>query len=467
VSDLATPLPPLAGTAPPPAKPVSFFEGLRAAKGNSFETVPLAAYEQPIYEQKSVFGRMLMISDPEGVRQVLVENVANYPKNEMSDRFFSAMFGEGLLSTDGAKWRTHRKVMAPSFDPRSVAAYAPAMAEAANAFADRWAGLNDHAPIDIAEEMKTLTLEIICRTMFSSDADELVAIAGDAFDRTHNALAFSVLDILPIIGPRRIKAKQDAIRADFSVMDAAIYRMIAAREGNPAGAPKDLLGRLIAAKDPDNGAGLSASEVRDEVITIFMAGHETTAVTMTWIWYLLSQRPDEEAKLHAELDAVLGGRAPTADDLPRLAYARMVVEEAMRLYPPAPAVSLRIARGADEICGVKVRRGDQIFVSPWLLHRHRRLWDDPVRFDPERFTPERSAGRPRFAYLPFGGGPRVCIGASLAMTEATLILAALAQRFRPRLAAGEDVKLQSRITLRPAGGMKMVLERRAVTATSH
>jgi cytochrome P450 len=356
--------------------------------------------------------------------------------------------------------------MAPSFDPRSVAAYAPAMAEAANAFAERWAQRPDGAPIDIAEEMKTLTLEIICQTMFSSDAEELVAIAGNAFNRTQTALEFSLLDILPIIGPRRIKAKQDAIRAEFSVMDAAIYRMIAARKQNPGAAPKDLLGRLIAATDPDDGAGLNASEVRDEVITIFVAGHETTAVTMTWVWYLLSQRPDEEAKLHAELDAVLGGRAPTAEDLPRLPYARMVVEEAMRIYPPAPAVSVRIARADDEICGVKVRRGDRIFVAPWLLHRHRRLWDDPVRFDPERFTPERSAGRPRFAYLPFGGGPRVCIGASLAMTEATLILAALARRFRPRLGAGADVRLQSRITLRPADGLQMTLEKRKEAAAS-
>lgn len=462
--DAAT-LPPLAGTRDPPPKPLSFFAGLRAAKGNPFETMPLAAYEQPIYEQKSVFGRMLMISDPDGVRRVLVDNVGNYPKNEMSDRFFSAMFGEGLLSTDGAKWRTHRKVMAPSFDPRSVSSYAPAMAEAANAFAERWAAMPDGAPIDIAEEMKALTLEIICRTMFSSDADELVAIAGNAFDKTQDALSFSLLDVLPIIGPRRIKAKQDAIRADFSVMDAAIYRMISERERNPGAAPKDLLGRLIAAKDPDNGAGLSAGEVRDEVITIFMAGHETTAVTMTWVWYLLSQRPDEAARLHAELDAVLGGRAPTAEDLPRLAYARMVVEEAMRLYPPAPAVSLRIARDHDEICGVKVRPRDQVFVAPWLIHRHRTLWTDPVRFDPERFTPERSAGRPRFAYMPFGGGPRVCIGAALAMTEATLILAALARRFRPRLATGETVSLQSRITLRPAGGLKMNLDRRTPVAT--
>jgi cytochrome P450 len=196
------------------------------------------------------------------------------------------------------------------------------------------------------------------------------------------------------------------------------------------------------------------------VITIFMAGHETTAVTMTWVWYLLSQHPAEEARLHAELDAVLAGRAPTADDLGKLPYTRGVIEEAMRLYPPAPGISLRVARADDEICGVKVRAGTGILISPWILHRHHRLWDDPLRFDPDRFAPELSARRPRFAYLPFGGGPRICIGAALAMNEAMLILAALAQRFQPRLKEGEDVKLRSRITLTPEGGMKMLLEPR-------
>jgi cytochrome P450 len=235
--------------------------------------------------------------------------------------------------------------------------------------------------------------------------------------------------------------------------------MISARRASLADAPKDLLTRLIAATDPEDGGGMSDQEVRDEVVTIFVAGHETTAVTMTWVWYLLSQHPEAEAELHAELDAVLGDRPPTPDDLPKLVYARRVIEEAMRLYPPAPGMS-RVALADDELCGVSVRAGTEISVSPWVLHHSARLWEQPLRFDPDRFSPERSAGRPRFAYMPFGGGPRVCIGAALALTEAVLILAALARRFRPRLAEGEAVELQSRITLRPRRGMRMRLETR-------
>jgi cytochrome P450 len=243
-------------------------------------------------------------------------------------------------------------------------------------------------------------------------------------------------------------------------MDAAIQRLIGEREKIRNEAPKDFLTRLVAAKDPDDGAGLNAAEVRDEVVTIFMAGHETTAVTMTWVWYLLSQHPAEEAQLHEELDAVLGGRMPTVEDLPNLPYARMVIEEAMRVYPPAPGLSLRQAKEADEICGFKVTPGLHILVAPWILHRHRRLWDDPERFDPTRFSKELSEKRPRFAYLPFGGGPRICIGATLAMTEAILILAVLAQRFRLRLKEDQQVTMQTRITLRPKNGLMTILERR-------
>ena len=194
-----------------------------------------------------------------------------------------------------------------------------------------------------------------------------------------------------------------------------------------------------------------------------MAGHETTAVTMTWVWYLLSQHPAEEATLHAELDAVLRGRTPTVGDLANLPYTRMIIEEAMRVYPPAPGISIRQAKEADEICGFKVSPGLQILISPWILHRHRRLWDEPERFDPTRFSKEASDKRPRFAYLPFGGGPRVCIGATLAMTEATLILAVLAQKFRLRLKEPQEVKLQTRITLRPKNKMMTILERRPVS----
>jgi cytochrome P450 len=456
----------LAGLSPPPLKPASFLKTLRASRGNAFEVIPLEAYEQPVYVIKSALprGQVLIVNDPEGIRRILLDNVANYPKHDLGDEFFTAMFGEGLLSAPYPKWRVHRKVMAPSFGTRTVESYAPAMIDTTVAFARLWDELPESKEMDIAAEMKSLTLKIICRTMFSSDADELAEYARGALDFAQDSMEFGLLDVLPVIGPRRIRRAQEAIRAHFKGMDTAIYRLISEREKIRDEAPKDLLTRLVAAKDPDDGVGLSATEVRDEVVTIFMAGHETTAVTMTWVWYLLSQHPAEEAKLHQELDAVLGGRIPTAEDLSNLPYTRMIIEEAMRVYPPAPGITIREAREADEVCGFKVTPGMQIMIAPWVLHRHRRLWDNPERFDPTRFTKESSEKRPRFAYLPFGGGPRVCIGATLAMTEATLILAVLAQRFRLRLKVPQEIKLQTRITLRPKNGMMTILERRRPAA---
>lgn len=450
----------LAGLEPPPLKPASFLKTLRASRGNAFEVIPLEAYVKPVYLAKSMLGKVLMVNDPEGVRRVLLDNVANYPKNDLEIEFFSAMFGEGLLSAPHVKWRTHRKVMAPSFGTRTVESYAAAMVETTVAFAEHWDALPEAAEIDIAEEMKALTLKIICRTMFSADADELATHSREALNFVQASLEFGLLDVLPVIGPRRIKRTVEAIRAHFKGMDAAIYRLIGEREKIRNEAPKDFLTRLVAAKDPDDGVGMNAAEVRDEVITIFVAGYETTAVSMTWVWYLLSQHPHEEAKLHEELDTVLAGRMPTVEDLPKLPYTRMIIEEAMRLYPPAPGISIREAQQADEICGFKVTPGMQVLISPWVLHRHRSLWDDPERFDPMRFNKEAAEKRPRFSYLPFGGGPRVCIGATLAMTEATLILAVLGQRFRLRLREHQEIKLQTRITLRPKNGMITVLERR-------
>jgi cytochrome P450 len=244
-------------------------------------------------------------------------------------------------------------------------------------------------------------------------------------------------------------------------MDAAIYRMIDARKRDLANAPDDLLTRLISAEDPETGVGLSREEIRDEVITIFMAGHETTASTLTWAWYALSQRLEVETTLHAELDAVLGGRTASADDLTSLPYTRMVIDEAMRLYPAAPGISARVAVKDDVVSGVPIKAGQSLMICPWILHRHEKLWERPLEFDPERFSPERSHGRPRFAHMPFSGGPKVCIGASLAITEAVIILATLAQKFQARLAPAEEVKLRTRVTLFPKDGLKMVLEPRS------
>jgi cytochrome P450 len=451
---------PLAGVGEPPARSRGPFAEFYSSGKNPYESIPAAAYRQPIHRIKSIFNPLTLVSDPDAVRRVLVENVANYPKNAFERQFFSAMFGAGLLGLDGPLWRVHRKVMAPAFDPRSVAAYSQAMADSAAAFAERWASRPDGAALDIAEEMKRLTLEVICRTMFSDEADRLIDIAGDAMRISQSALDFTVLDFLPVIGPRRMRAKEDGLHAQFAAMDSAIYGMIEARRGNLTAAPRDLLTRLIEAEDPESGVGLSAEEIRDEVMTIFMAGHETTAVTLTWVWYALSRRPEIATRLVDELEGVLGGRPPTHADLAALPYLRAVVEETMRLYPAAPGISVRDCLADDVLAGQPIKAGAQILISPWVLHRHESLWERPLDFDPTRFLPGGAESRPRFAYLPFGAGPRVCIGGNLAMTEASLILAVLAPRFRLALADGARVKLRAVITLYPEDGLPMILGRR-------
>ncbi|HUZ12533.1 MAG TPA: cytochrome P450 [Caulobacteraceae bacterium] len=446
----------LVGVGPPPARARRFPSGGRR---NPLEALPAAAYEAPIWRSPSILGPTFLVNDPAGLKRVLLDNVANYPKTPLERRIFRALFGDGLLSSDGETWRTHRRIMAPSFDPRSVAGYAATMAEAASAFGDSWAGLDDGTEVDVSEQMTGLTLEIISRTMFSADAAGMTGTTGLALQQSQEAaFDFNLLDILPVIGPMRLAAKERIMGEMFAPMDGALARLIEARRTDPG--RLDLLGRLVAALDEDTGARLTPREVRDEVLTIFVAGHETTASAMTFVWYVLSLMPQWEARLHEELDAVLGGRAPGEADLPGLVLARRIIEECMRLYPPAPGLSARVALAADEIAGQKIKAGSTILISPWVLHRHRTLWDRPERFDPDRFGAEPAASRPRFAYLPFGGGPRVCIGQVLAMTEATLILASLAQRFRLRLRPGYRVEIQQRVTIRPRGGLPMRVERR-------
>lgn len=400
-----------------------------------------------------------MVNDPAGVKRVLLDKVANYPKADMEREILSAAFGEGLLSSDGEKWRSHRRIMAPSFDIRSLVSYVPAMAALAEARANAWRA-SGFAEINIADEMTGLTLGVISRTMLFADANDLTAIVGDALKDGQDQFDFSILDMMPVIGRWHIERMIKRVHKTFFILDDAMYPLITARTKMAGDAPRGLLDRLIAARDSETGIGMTDREVRDEVVIIFLAGHETTAVAMTFVWYLLSQHPDVEAKLHAELESVLGGRAPAHADLAKLPYTRMVIEESMRLYPPALGHSARQAAADDEICGRKVKKGQMVLIFPWVLHRHEALWDDPLRFDPERFAPERSAGRPRFAYLSFGGELRICIGAQLAMMEATIILATLAQKFHLRLAPAQDIELQARITLRPRDGIRMRLEPR-------
>jgi cytochrome P450 len=430
-----------------------------------FGVIPDRAYHEPVFVGRSIFGRWAVVSDPAAVRRVLVEQSANYPKAKMDIEFFAAIFGGGLLGLDGEDWRRHRRIMAPAFDPRSVASYGPAMAATIQTFLIRWDALPDEAPIDMSQEMTTLTLEVISRTVFSADSGEMGALVRDVLTRGAAAsAAANILDILPVISAWRMKRRTKELAEGSRPLDAAIEALLTQREGRAHGGPADLIDRLMAARDAETGGRLCAKEIRDEIVTIYIAGHETTASTLSWTWYLLSQRPEHLARLQAELDTQLGGRAPEPGDLTRLPYTRCVVEEAMRLYPAAPGLSTRRAAADDELCGVKIRKGTSVNVLPWVVHRHEQLWPDPEIFDPDRFSPERSADRPRFAYLPFGGGPRVCIGQVLAINESILALAALAQRYSARLAPDADVAPKANITLQFQHGLPMILERRRVPA---
>jgi cytochrome P450 len=444
----------------PPEKRLPLLTVLQVMRDNPLATIPRAAYEQPIWEAKGWFGRQLLLSDPAGIKHVLLDNVANYPKAALDVHILSTAFGDGILVSDGEKWRVHRRIMSPSFDHRSIGFYAPAMVEAAKARLRAWDSLGDGATVDIWAEMTALTREITLRTMFSADASTLGAELDRSLREGFKHLSFSLFDIAPLIGRLLLKRKLNRVRSTFDVLDAAMQKLIEARSRSRTAAPRDLLDRLIAAADSETGARMTDGEVRDEMIIIFLAGHDTSALAATYVWYLLSLHPHAEEKLHAELTSVLGGRAPAFADIEKLLYTRMVIEEALRLYPPAPAISGRVAREDDEICGYPVRKGMEVAIVPWVLHRHRGLWENPDRFDPGRLSGARSAGRPRFAYLPFGGGPRICIGAALAMAEGALLLATIAQRYRLRLVPDQNIVLQHRITLRPRGGIKMFLERR-------
>src|ERR1700730_9209372 len=425
----------------PRQRRLSFFEFVRALRDSAITSFAQEAYERDIIERK-MFGRHLfVVNDLAAIKYVLIDNAANYQKTEITRRILEPGLGKGLITSEGETWRQHRRTMSPAFDHRSIASYAPIMTGAAEELLAEWSKVPAGTGIDVSTAMMEVTLNIISRTMFSNDSDHIVAIMGRGAGRYQAQMRLNMMDFLGwpawLAGLGRIRVAGRTLRE----VDTEIDRLIKLRSRNPESGPKDLLARLIAARDEQTGGGMTAQEVRDHVITIFMAGHETTAMAMTWTWYLLSQHAAEEAKLHAELTNVLGGRVPNSEDLDKLSYTKMVIEESMRLYPPVHTIA-REALADDTLAGRHVPKGSAVLIAPWVLHRHLRLWRNPGRFEPERCSPEQSALRARFSYLPFGGGRRVCIGAAFATAEATILLATVAQRYRLRLVPGHSVQPQ-------------------------
>src|ERR1700681_1716187 len=405
-----------------------------------------------------------VVSDPDAIRDILVANQANFTKSRMLERA-KVLLGDGLLTSEAELHTRQRRLVQPAFHRDRLVRYASDMVTCAERARDTWqpgVELDMHTGLDIHKEMTRLTLAIVGRTLFSadvsSDADEIGRAMTQIFELFDTLLLpFSDwIQKLPIPPVRRFEKARDKL-------DQIIYGLIAERRasGQDTG---DLLSMLLLAQDDGADIGktrqMTDKQVRDEALTLLIAGHETTANALTWTWYLLSQNLAAEARMHEELERVLAGRLPTFDDVTRLPYTTGVFAESLRLYPPAWAIGRR-AREEYSIDDYTIPAKSILLMSPWVVHRDPRWWPEPECFRPERWSPEAAEKRPKFAYFPFGGGTRVCIGERFAWAEGVLVLATLAQRWMMRLVPGHPVATQAVITLRPKHGMKMTLESRS------
>ncbi len=395
------------------------------------------------------------IYHPNDIEYVLSTNAKNFIKSRsLRSPFFKRLVGKGLLTSEGEFWRRQRRLAAPAFHRQRISAYGEVMVNYTDRMLSTW---KPGEARDIHRDMMRLTLEIVVKTLFNAD------VSGDA-DRVGRVLSEMVKPFgsqatlqwildnrLPTSGHRRFYRAAKEI-------DEIVFRIIADRRANPADRG-DLLSMLLEAHDEDDDSQMNDQQLRDEVMTIFLAGHETTALTLSWAWYLLARHPEIETKFHEELHEVLKGKPPTVADMPRLKYTEMIAKESMRLYPPAFGVG-REAIEACEIGGFRVPAKAQVFMFQWATQRDARFFSEPHSFQPERWTEELNATLPKYAYFPFGGGPRACIGNYFAMMEIVLLLASIGQRFRLPLARDAAVELFPAMSLRPKGGIDVMVEKR-------
>ena len=402
---------------------------------------------------------MYLAVHPEHVRHISITNRGNYDKRSSYDTVRKLLLGDGLVTSNGELWRRQRKLMSPFFTPRSIEAYASTILNDGQALYERWESLADsQQTVEISDEMMRVTATIILRAMFSSESDEELLAMKRAVE---TMIQFTVrYEMNPFSLPLWLPtAPNRGYQAARSLVHEFIQRMISNRRRLPDEQwPDDLLSRLLRARDEVSGAPIPEYLLRDEMITIFFAGHETTARTLTFMWYELSQHPQVAIRLHGELDDVLQGRPPALDDLHRLTYTLQVIKETLRLYPPAP-VYIRDVVNDDVICGMPVPAGGRILLAPYLTHRHPEFWNEPETFDPERWSPEKEAAQHPYAYHPFAAGQRICLGNHFALQEAHLLTALLARGFAPRSIPGHRVQLDMAGTLISRNGVPMVIER--------
>ncbi len=405
---------------------------------------------------------LYMIYHPDGIRHILVNNKRNYTKDTPVFGLLKGLLGNGLLLSEGEFWLRQRRLMQPMFHRERIAGFGRIMTAAAEKALESWRpAASEGRMVDISREMMRLTLDVACRSLFSVDITGEASAIARAVDVVLEDFIFRFDH--PFYPPAKVPTPRNRrYQAAVAELDRIVYGMIAGRRkavdqaGELVG---DLLSLLMEARDEDTGEAMTDKQMRDELVTLLIAGHETTANALTWALYLLSIHPDVERRLHAEVDTVLSGRTPEADDLPNLEYTRMVVDETMRLYPPA-WITNRMTVAEDEVCGYRIPKGATVSICPYVTHRLPEFWENPEGFDPERFTLDKVKARPMFAYFPFGGGPRMCIGKNFALTEAPLVLATIVQRCRLDLYPGHEVRKRPLVTLRPEGGLPMMVHYR-------
>jgi cytochrome P450 len=394
-----------------------------------------------------------LLSNADHVEHVLQTNSRNYRKGRVYKELAPST-GQGLFVTDGEVWRRQRRLAQPAFHKNRIAGFAEIMTRTTEEMLARWDGLTE---VRVDVEMLRLTIDIVGRALLNRDLSGNADMVSRSFDviREHTMRRLTSFFKLPqsFPLPRNLRFKRAIAEADRMVYDVISERRRSSID------EQDLLSMLMHARDEETGETMSDKELRDQALTIIGAGYETTTQALVWTWYLLAKHSAVESRLHDELERVLGGRAPTIEDIPKLEYTLMVFQEAMRLYPPAWMLS-RTAIDDDEIGGHYIPAGSEVLLLLYVTHRDFRYWDNAYDFDPDRFTAERSATRPRFAYFPFGGGPRQCIGNAFAQMEAQLVIATVAQRYRLTMMDGTSVPPEPSVTLRPRGGITMQLERR-------
>jgi cytochrome P450 len=395
-----------------------------------------------------------LFSHPDHVRELLVNQQANFIKSRILQRS-KLLLGEGLLTSEGELHLRQRRLAQPAFYRERLQSYAEIMSAYALRTRERW---REGMMLDMQSEMMRLTLSIVARALFSADAEGDAAHVGRAMTEVIELFRFMMLPFSEHLDRYPLPHRRRFNRAK-AVLDGAVYRIIAERRAS-ADHNGDLLSTLLAIRDED-GSAMTDQQLRDEIMTLFIAGHETTAIALTWTWYLLSRNPDCERRLHEEIDSVLRGRTPGFDDLPNLRYTDMVISESLRLYPPAWSVT-RMAKEECVIGEVRVPAGSVCIASQWVTHRDQRFFPDPERFDPERWRPEQREARPRFSYFPFGGGARVCIGERFAWMEMMLVISTIAQRWRLRQADSRTVDIMPMLTLRPKETVSMITEKRQI-----